>query len=811
MTTWYVHSNVTGADTGGLTGYDTSTGSLGSDSNSGLTAAAPFLTLTKLATVMQNGDTANLAGRFRFPDATLTAFSMTTATGRTFQQWSGQAPFDLRGDNLIPIDTAWTQDTVDAGNGTYSTTITAALGTGYGNTLAACMFDYDLAENLDSDGRHVTHFRRVASKALCTDVGTYFYNNTTGELTVHCKFDQDPTSSVQIHYSRRGRNGFLNTDSGNASGSLTFSSLRFSAFADNTAQKGCCIMVPGCTGNRYNDCVFDDYGFHAITHNGGSDVNNIDTDCIYRGCPPGGAAIAFYADAGVGPGAVAVTSCQSVRGLFYLNTFIGIDSGAESGAPVEQGSVITSIIVHGSVSGAGAVKIINPRTIQYTFSDGSVDVCSPYDCSGAGTASVSDPSDPDNFAIQIIQTDPDIFVIDNGTTQLSVNQMVFVNCKMRFQNFGVSGLTGCLGDYYPAQTSPFNTSIYYYGCDIQINQSKLTGPTKQFNCGLHVTLGFINTSVLDTSTTTGAGVASSHAVIGFNDTTGGGGNTPGSAGNIYARKSIFAYRTAAAAGNDERRFITGDDDTSGPDIVIPDENLDIQDCLIYNVTAGKYSAVSAGGSYVDGSTITRTYSARNTSALWFSAIDPNGFELSMQPFADVKGESTLDLRTFGNAWDARKTVSTDIENDVRGINSDGGYGCYFYGRDLALNGSDGILDVNASQIGGVDAPSPYSYIPRVGFIRTTTTDSYIVIWYRNGYLPAEVDSPITGTPTIQVFDSSGSELVATSNLTQADDDVWGLTTTNQIPTGETAYALIEATIDGETRIFKEPVGRDRSI
>lgn len=784
--TWYVYSGIAGEEDNDTFGRDVAVGTPGSDSNSGLSPSAPFLTLSKLLSVMQNGDTAYLAGRFRTADATLVALALSNAVGRSFLAWAGKPEPDFRGDNVIPLATSWTENL----DGSYSAlgVLPPGLGTGFGNTLAACMYDYDIEENRDPEGRRVGHLKRVANKAACSTLGTYFYDNNTGEITVHVKFHADPTGSVQIHYSRRGRNCFVNTNTGNASGNLTFTGLRFTGWADGTPQKGCCIMVPGCTGNRYNNCIFDDFGFHAITHNQGTDVDNIDTDCIYRGMPPGAYAIAFYADVSGGGTPVPVTGCKSIRPTFYLNTFVGLDSvTGDFGGSIEQGTEIGGVVCHGLLSSGGdAVKIINPRSIGYTFTDGSPpDISYPYTVTGSGVPPSLDKDDYNTFAVQVIQTDPDIEIIKNGVAMLSSCEIAYVNCKASLTQFGSNGALHALGDFFPNITSPANSCFLLHGCDIRLKQDKLTGPTAAFNIGKNMLVNIKNSSILDISSATGAGVAASKAMFDFSDNT-------GSPGRLKARKSIFAFRTPTAAGNDERRFLTNDNSSGGSDVNVPDANVDVKDCMVFGVTAGKYSAITAGGA---------GYSARNTSALWFTMVDPNGFELTMQPFADVTG-GLLNLRTFGVAWDARKFTEDDILADGDGVANDGGYGCYFYAREVA--------NVNVASIAGVTAPSPFSYIPRVGFLRNSAEDCYSVVWYRNGYLPAGQGVPIAGTPTLKVVSCvDGSVLLPQTNLVQVDTDVWKLVTSTQVSFGVPAFAEVRAVIEGVTRVFKEPVGRDR--
>lgn len=779
MTTWYVHSNITGNDDGGLTGYDVSTGSLGSDSNNGTSTSTPFLTLTHLQSVIQTGDTAYLAGRFYTPDGTLTAFSVTNKNNITIAQWEGQAQAMIRGDNKISGD--WT----DNGDGTFSKTISTGL------SLVAVTAFWDDFSQLQ-DNRRWGHLRLVANNAATAgETSTYYYTSGTGELRVHLIFGAEPNSSTSaISYSvanRRGLTFLISAVDGSNTPNIHISGLHFALFCHGSGAatpQGCGIYIRSGNGCIIEDCTFWDGGLHNISF-GDNVRNNTCRNNIHSGMASGAVSIVFNATGSTtGYGAHYAFGCVAENETFYAHSLLD-----NEGARIVTGSTsIQCIYVHGTHTD---VEVLNCQTIGYTPLSGTPDGVVPY--SDADATSVSDANDPETYPFRVRQTDPDIVAIDNVAfhTNLGVaSGMAYINAVMRFPYFYLNSNGYCFD---------FGTCTGhagFFGCDLITDMSSTSRPLAVFGVGTSILLTLFNTSVLDKSSTVSSGSAASHAMFGFPADS-------ASQGSIYARKCIFSFRATAAAGNAERRFISGDgdDDAGGADVVVPDANLDIKDCLVYNVTATKYSAVS---------TSSTGYNARNTSALWFSVIDLNGFELSMQPFADASGTLQLDLRTFGNAWDARKTAVSWVASDVRDNSNDGGYGCYFYGRDGALNTTDGLLNVNSSQIAGVVAPTPVNYIPRVGFVRTASTDNYVVIWYRSGALTAGAGSPISGTPTIEIFDSDGESVVASANLSQADDDVWVLTTTDKISAGTIAYAMIRATIDGSVRTFKEPVGRDRS-
>lgn len=648
-TDWYVDSGITGADAGGITGYDTSDGHAGNDSNAG-TATAPFLTLGKLQSVIQNGDHAYLAGRFRTANATANALLLQNASSMTFEQWPGRAPADIRGDNLIPLATTWVEN-ADAGGSSW-TTSTAVIATGL-TTLADCCWDYDLAASIDPQGRHVTHFKRVASAAATKGAntqGTYFYDTATGKVTVHPPFDADPTGTFQISYSVRGRNGFKFTDTGSGSGGITVRGIRFTAWADGTSGVGYAYQAAGHAGDLIENCDIIDAGYHGVGFPGGRCVNNISRNNRYVCQAAGGVCIAFYAGTGT------VSGCVSSGDTFYINSFIGMDPDGTIADATTNGDLVApaadpnyngAVITHGA-PGASGVTVLNPRVRGYTPYQGSNDnIFAPFYTGATFTGTISDsPYDYTRYPLIIMQTDPSILCIDECSQQNSQSSIAFVNCRMRFSNFGAVGSVRprdwCFGN------NPTGSAAYIllYGCEVAVNQNEQGEPTAVYGgqatggvsqCRMYL----LNTSTLDYSTTNASGSASSHAMFAYSD----------SSLYVIARRSIFAFRATAAAGNNERRFCSGDG-------AVAAGNHDFQDCMYWNVTAAKYSANTSF----------------DTSAEWFVTIDPNGFELALQPFADVTGSTDLLLRTTGVAWEATNTRQPIPSRGSDGEEFSGRYG-----------------------------------------------------------------------------------------------------------------------------------------
>jgi hypothetical protein len=88
-----------------------------------------------------------------------------------------------------------------------------------------------------------------------------------------------------------------------------------------------------------------------------------------------------------------------------------------------------------------------------------------------------------------------------------------------------------------------------------------------------------------------------------------------------------------------------------------------------------------------------------------------------------------------------------------------------------------------------------------------TNDRYVTAWYKNSQ---PITSGIT-SPTIQVIKASdGTDLVASTAMTQIGST--GLYRkdegTNRLVDGAAYMAKVQATIDGATRTWYQPVGRD---
>lgn len=89
----------------------------------------------------------------------------------------------------------------------------------------------------------------------------------------------------------------------------------------------------------------------------------------------------------------------------------------------------------------------------------------------------------------------------------------------------------------------------------------------------------------------------------------------------------------------------------------------------------------------------------------------------------------------------------------------------------------------------------------------TTADKYGVIWFKNG---TPITSGVT-SPTIQVIKASdGTDLIASTAMTEVGSHhiFKKEETTNKTTAGDMYWSKVQATIDGSTRTWFQPVPRD---
>lgn len=125
---------------------------------------------------------------------------------------------------------------------------------------------------------------------------------------------------------------------------------------------------------------------------------------------------------------------------------------------------------------------------------------------------------------------------------------------------------------------------------------------------------------------------------------------------------------------------------------------------------------------------------------------------------------------------------------------------------IMSGGSIDAIDVNQADW---DALVTNSYQAKVWMQddNANSNDRYVVSWYRNG---VQVTSGIT-SPTIQVIAAAtGSDLVASTSMTQiGSTGAYRYSEgTNRIADGAAYLIVVTATIDGATRTWYQPMGRD---
>lgn len=123
------------------------------------------------------------------------------------------------------------------------------------------------------------------------------------------------------------------------------------------------------------------------------------------------------------------------------------------------------------------------------------------------------------------------------------------------------------------------------------------------------------------------------------------------------------------------------------------------------------------------------------------------------------------------------------------------------GAIAASSFAAGAINV-AVMAADMDSYTTRSWIGREG----ATADKYIVQWFKNGQL---VSSGIT-VPLISVFDDTGTDLIAETAMTEIGSRQCFkfIETTNTLTAGEVYIMEVKATINGLTRIDRQPITRD---
>lgn len=154
----------------------------------------------------------------------------------------------------------------------------------------------------------------------------------------------------------------------------------------------------------------------------------------------------------------------------------------------------------------------------------------------------------------------------------------------------------------------------------------------------------------------------------------------------------------------------------------------------------------------------------------------------------IAGASGDGLRLSGSDKDIEAREITDL------IEDDGGtYRFTENALEEAPSGGAGA-DTYQAKVGLIDADG-------------ASTDRYTCVWHKNG---EPVTSGVT-SPTIQVFDSAGTDLIAVASMTEIGSSGtfrYNATGAERITSGTAYLAKVQATIDASTRTWFQWIGRD---
>lgn len=153
------------------------------------------------------------------------------------------------------------------------------------------------------------------------------------------------------------------------------------------------------------------------------------------------------------------------------------------------------------------------------------------------------------------------------------------------------------------------------------------------------------------------------------------------------------------------------------------------------------------------------------------------------------------LKYFQLALRKDSAIATDNAAELTAINADGGSGAGGY-----VSTTDSLQAVRDQ----VDD----AYYADIKLTRDEVNDrdEYTVVWFKNGQ---PVTSGLSGTPTIRVYDRAGSNLIATTNMTEVITGVWKYNeAANLVTIGDAVIAHVAATIDSVARTDRAVLTRD---
>lgn len=371
MSTWYI------------------AGETGSDSNSGLTAAAPRKTLPANASVT-TGDTFNLAENIRGANGVAAENYYPLKSALTFQQWDGQPQARMRGDT--PISGTWSAAT----NGW-------SINIGAGLTIDHVLYDWDNSE--DSRGRRKAFLisGTLASVTSATgSKGRYNYNSGTGVLTVYLGGADPNTSGKEVAYCICTGKILIHTE---GSGHR-FTDINFGPMPGNGQCYG--IRCDTSTDCVIRNCPADDMGYHGHGFYQGATANdgNHIIDCNFNGLRHDGTYTVHYQDGAAG----AMTDCSVIGCHFEAHRYFDLDGVELSG-----------------LSAMGQTGIYAHSTSGTNIADLLVDGCSSYGAEAGfipvGAANIPTPSDLADWSTYPIRTDRCSFIF-TGSFDFAVYQAI---------------------------------------------------------------------------------------------------------------------------------------------------------------------------------------------------------------------------------------------------------------------------------------------------------------------------------------------------------------------------------------------------
>lgn len=523
----------------------------GNDANSG-SAASPFRTLARLASVVRSGDVCRIAGTFRAQSLSLTGISYCT-----IEQWEGQAQAIVRADEqvagFIPSD------------GVHVASIPGAP-----LYLATVIVDWDAA--LGGDGRRRAHLRPVHESLVSKLDYSYSYDSLSGAISL--RLDGADPAGHSIAYVAPGGNAFwFRPGGGEACVGNTVRGITFALWADGAAGRGNGVLMENARGALIENCRFEDCGYHAWSFPSGICEDNIVRDCFAAGLAAGGIGGAFYAG-GAGVSGARV-SASAVRCRVLANGFLD-----PRGMPVFPGATSGGFISH--TDGVNNNLVADVEYIECTV-EGYVP---PSGAGGRDNAFYSrdalvaaDRFDPATYAVRAERCK-----LVDASASLSPGSIAFSRSRLELTRAGASGASagGVLGD---AGGAAPGTSHGFFACEIVVDlDAPIAGTGMVFNCRGNAQTVLVNTSVYDRGVG-GAGASPAWRFM-FNY---------GGSGSAAAVGSVFAYRVTGT-GN-ATRFLCANDLANGVDAHA------FAQCAIRGVTDGFYSGNPAFNQSAEWSTI----------------------------------------------------------------------------------------------------------------------------------------------------------------------------------------------------------------